>query len=199
MRMKYTMPPYPNTHVYFYNGRTPVIKEGRDQYVEFDPTVNRSWERLLWQEGFRPVDEEGKVTMKQSPKSAPMQNLPQNDDAADIDHKESIDPGVLAGNNAEFQELHADELKEQDEAAESADNAEESAPADPSDAAAFGLTEEEALEHEESNSGDPDSKPATGAASVEEAPILAVEEEYKEEEEKPAPRRRGRKAADNKE
>lgn len=247
MRMKYTMPPYPNTHVYFYNGRAKIIKDGRDEFVEFDETKYRSWERQLWMEGFRPLDEEGNMIMTQSPKSAPMRNLPTNDDNADIDHKESIDPGVLAANSSEFQEIHADELKAQEEAAAEADRATKEAAANPvgvaegdenntvisaqgadtegrttadletkvespvdvdptQNAPAFGLTPEEAEAHEESNSGDPESKPASGAASVEEAPILAVEEandesedEDKSDDDDDKPSKRGRRRSKSKE
>lgn len=193
MRMKYTMSPYPNTHVYLYNGRLKIERQGKDEFVEFDETVRRSWERLLWAEGFRPLDEEGNVIMKQSPKSAPMTNLRTNDDNVDVDHKQSIDPAVFAGNNAEFQALHADELAQMEENARLAaegkvvntttaeptvteSNENTTPPADlnfvvesPVDvdplknAPAFGLSEEQAAEQTQSNAVAPTSVDSNNA------------------------------------
>lgn len=193
MRMKYTMAPYPNTHVLFYNGRLRIIKEGQEEFVEVDDS-KKSWIRQLWQEGFRPLDEDGNVIKRQSLSEAPMRlasrkvdsTMENNEEVVTVDHKESIDPDVLAGNNPEFQKIQAE--------AEEANRVEEvdTAPADQTssdgevdptlNAPAFGLTPEEAAAHEESNAVD-DSGPASGSASVEEAPILAVEEDADDDDE----------------
>ena len=217
MRMKYTMSPYPNSHVYFYNGRIKVEREGKDEFVEFDENAHRSWERLLWAEGFRPLDEEGNYIMKQSSRTNPFPKT--NDDNVDVDHKQSIDPGVLAVNNEEFQEIHADKLKEFEENARLAQegqvvdtttetptvresNETNTAPADlnhveesPIDvdplknAPAFGLTEEEAAAHTESN--------AVAATPVDSN--NAPENVDDEEDEKPTRRRRKKADDDDKE